>query len=119
MVKDVRKDSTSLRDIVKPFRAKIGVIDESRIDGILHAPHSDFIVVDNKKFYLNIPTAQELNSAQCGSCFLKSSGFAVALMPHEDFPDKFMVAFQCDSCEMIQIIDFTKVIIAFNEKGEN
>jgi len=114
MQKDVQKESRSLREILKPFTARIGLIEAD--DALLHAMHSEFIVLDGKKFYLEISTAQELKQANCSQCSKTSSGFAVALKPHEAFPDKLLVAFQCDSCKLIQLIDFTQALIDLKEK---
>lgn len=103
MQRDVRKESENLRDILNPFVKEHSLIDEG--DSLIFAPASEFIVVNERKFYLNHKTATEIVNLKCPTCKVISTGFGVSLQSHSDFPNKWLAAIQCDSCKKIMVID--------------
>lgn len=102
MCADVRKESNNLRVILKPFIEKTSTIEEN--DSLIYAPAPEFIVVEGRKFYLIHKTATEIKNTICPTCKVESSGFAVGLRNHAEFPNKMLVAMQCDSCKKIMVI---------------
>ena len=109
MPRDVRKETNNLRDILKPFVKEHSLIDEG--DSLLFAPTSEFIVVNERKFYLVHKTSTEIKNLKCPTCKAQSTGFGVSLKSHTDFPDKWLAAIQCDSCKNIMIIDIPAQVI--------
>lgn len=109
MSNDVRTQSESLRDVLKPF---IEPIDENTT---IIAPSPEFVVLQGQKLYFKLPLMyMEIEKIPdfsfCGNKCKNGTGFVVALRD-----DKF--AYECDICNHFTV--FTRKLKHFRNLGKN
>ena len=101
MCKEARKDTTDLKDVVKPFISE-DITEEPHYIYIITS-QSEWIEIEGDKFYIgNTALILKPNIRFCFNKCL-SKGFLVSLLNNSKYPKGKLFAYQCDECNMITL----------------